>query len=231
MPTTPFWVAGEMIEPSLSEPIVSAAEAGRGGDARAARRAARVARRVVRVQHLAAERAVAVLLAVGDVGGELGQVDLAEDHGALRPSACARSSRRVSGTERSSTIEAAVVGIPATSMLSLSSTGRPSSGAAHAAGAARDVRHARLLQRVRVQRADRVDRRPALVDRGDAVDVGLRQLDARELACGELLRELRGRRPLEVELRPPAPPARRRARPPRRAAIHLNIGSPLRSGR
>ena len=36
MPTTLFWVAGEMIEPSVSEPITSARQARRGGDAGAA---------------------------------------------------------------------------------------------------------------------------------------------------------------------------------------------------
>ena len=97
-------VAGEMIEPSLSEPIVSAARpaAAATPEPRAASRPGRV--EVVRVEHLAAERAVAALLAVGDVGGELGQVDLAEDHRARRLAACATIVASLSGTECSSTI-------------------------------------------------------------------------------------------------------------------------------
>ena len=59
-------------------------QAGRGGGAGAGARAARAEVEVVRVQDLAAERAVAVGHAVGHEVRELGQVRLADDHRAGR---------------------------------------------------------------------------------------------------------------------------------------------------
>ena len=125
-PTTPFCDAGEMIEPSVSVPMVSAANP----DAAAAPEPDDEPPTSVDVSYGFSTWPPSELLpldwlfetqAANSVRFVLPRM--------IAPAAFSRRTMNASrlGTECSSTIEAAVVGMPATSMLSLSRTGRPSS--------------------------------------------------------------------------------------------------------
>ena len=127
MPTTPFCVAGEMIEPSVSVPMVSAARPAAAETPEPA-------------DEPPGSADVSYGFSTWPLSEPLPEDWLLETQAAnsvrltlpriTAPAAFRRCTMNasLSGTECSSTTEEAVVGIPATSMLSFKSTGRPSSG-------------------------------------------------------------------------------------------------------
>ncbi len=139
---------------------------------------------VVGVEHLPAERAVARGQAVGDEVGELprGSVLPEDDRAGVLHGGGDRAS--VAGNEFASATDPAVVGRPATSMLSFTRIGTPASGprSSPARGRRRPRRPARGVVG---QLADRVERGPADVERGDALQVGLDQVDRGEVTGRE----------------------------------------------
>ena len=196
-PTMPCWADGLTIEPEVSVPIVTAARPGGGRRARAGARAAGAEVEVVRVQDLAAERAVAVGHAVGHEVRELGQVRLADDHGAGRAqlgddgrvTVRDRVLQRHGAGRRRQARDVEVV---------LHEDGDAVQRSAQLPGRAFEVEQRRVGERARVHDSDGVEPRSARVDGGDPVDVRARQLHARQLARGHLRLQLGDRGPLQI---------------------------------
>ena len=160
----------------------------------------------MRVEHLAAEVGVAARRAVGRRSSRTRSGRLAEDHDAGRAQLGDDRESSV-GNECSSATLPAVVGMPVTSRRSLTRTGRPCSGPRSWPVARSMSSSAASVSASGLSEPDGVEPGPALVERRDPVDVGARQLDARELARGHLRLQLGDGQALEVERRRP----RRRA--------------------
>ena len=173
---------------------------GRGGGRRAGGRAARVLVGVERVQHLPAEAGVAARIAVGDEVGELAEVGLAEDHGARR--AQTRDHRRVLGRDRALERDGAGRGRQARDVEVVLHQHRDAVQRPARSGlGALEVEQRGVGQRVRVDEPHGVQPGPTAVERGDALEVGLGQLDAGELTGGHPGLQVGDGEALEVERR------------------------------